>query len=241
MEQFIADNLTAYGPFAVFGLILLSGFGLALGEDFIIIPAGVFIGQGHMPFWPTVFAAYFGVVLADIIWFTICYRYGTPLLHRRWFKRLIHPRRLLQAKHQIEQRGAWMIVISRFIPASRTTAISMAGMLHLPPWKFVLATASCTLLSTPIQLGVGMLIAHGIGSRGLAETIMVVVGIIVLIIIAMVCYKWWQAHRVKEQRAPRARVLWLKRFRVPRARTPRSGDSKDAGTPSNKSTVTSGR
>jgi membrane protein DedA with SNARE-associated domain len=217
MEQFIADNLSAYGPLAVFVLIMLSGFGLALGEDLIIIPAGMLVGTEHLPFWPTAIAAYFGVVIADIMWFSICYRYGTPLLHKRWFKRLVHPRRLLQVKHQIERRGAWMIVVTRFIPASRTTAITMAGMLHLPMWKFVLATATCTLVSTPLQLGVGVLISHGIGSRNLAEMIMAVAGVILLIIVLTVAYKWWQAHRAREQRAPRARVLWLKRFRSKRS------------------------
>jgi len=237
MEQFIAENLTAYGPLAVFGLILLSGFGLALGEDLIIIPAGIFIGQGHMPWLETTIAAYFGVVLADIIWFTICFRYGTPLLHKRWFKKLIHPRRLLQAKHQIEERGAWMIVISRFVPASRTTAITMAGMLHLSPLKFVLATAICTLLSTPLQLSVGVLIAHGVGTRDLAETIMIAVGVIILFIVAMILFKWWRVHRAKHERAPRARVGWLKRFKVPRPRPKKNCPA----TPTDKSSLTTGR
>ena len=221
MEQFIAENLTAYGPLAVFGLIMLSGFGLALGEDIIVIPAGMLIGTEHLPLWETAIAAYLGVVLADIMWFMICSRYGTPLLHKRWFKRLVHPRRLLQAKHQIEQRGAWMIVVTRFIPASRTTAITMAGMLHMSLWKFSLATAVCALASTPIQLGIGVLIAHGIGSKSLAHMVMAVVGVILLFFVLMIIYKWWQAHRARQVRAPRARVGWLKRFRSKRSPTHR--------------------
>lgn len=219
MEEAITQFLTDYGPLAVFGLIMLSGVGLALGEDIIVIPAGMLIATEHLPMWQTTLAAYLGVVLADILWFFICFRYGTPLLHRRWFKKLVHPRRLLQAKHQIEQRGAWMIVVTRFIPASRTTAITMAGMLHMSPWKFSLAVASCALISTPLQLGIGYLIASGIGSKNIAHMIMAIVGVIVLFFALTIIYKWWQAQRAKKERAPRARVGWLKRFRPKRPKT----------------------
>ena len=124
MEDLIANFLDSYGPLAVFCLLMLSGFGIALGEDIITIPAGVFIAAGHMDFWPTLIAAYAGVVLADWLWFWICSNYGTRLLHQRWFKRLVHPRRMLEIKHQFERRGVWLIVFARFIPSSRTTTTS---------------------------------------------------------------------------------------------------------------------
>ena len=45
-------------------------------------------------------------------------------------------------KYQFDVRGAWVVVLARFIPASRTTTITVAGMMHMNYWKFIAATAS---------------------------------------------------------------------------------------------------
>jgi len=218
MEQLINQNLEVFGPYAVFVLLMLSGIGLSLSEDLIVIPAGVLVGGGEMDFWPTLGAAYLGVVLSDCLWFTICRRYGTPLLHKRWFKRLVHPRRLLEAKHEMEQRGAWVVVIARFIPGSRTTTITVAGMLHMPFWKFAVVTACCVCLSAPLQLGAGILIARGTNSYELTEQIQAIVGVIMFVFALTLLINVLRKRRRKKSRAPRARVRWLKRFRVPRPR-----------------------
>jgi membrane-associated protein len=117
MEAWIAENLSVYGPWLVFGLLLLSGIGIPLGEEMVTIPAGVLIAQGRLEYLPIVIAGYCGIVIADLMWFHICRTLGTRLLHLRWSKRLFHPRRILQAKHQLDHRGIWVIVMARFIPS----------------------------------------------------------------------------------------------------------------------------
>ncbi len=126
MADFYANLLSTYGPFAVFLLLMLTGIGVPLGEDLVIIPAGILIGTGALDPWLTALCAYLGVVSSDFMWFALCWTYGTPLLHKRWFKRLVHPRKLLELKHQIEHRGAWVVFIARFIPGSRTPTITAA-------------------------------------------------------------------------------------------------------------------
>jgi membrane protein DedA with SNARE-associated domain len=212
--------LTTYGPLAVFALLMLSGIGIPLGEDIVNIPAGMLIAHGQLNPWATLVAAYLGVVLSDCLWFGICHHYGTPLLHKRWFKKMVHPRRLLEAKHQMERRGAWMIVMARFIPASRTTAITVAGMLHLPFWKFLLATASCVCVTAPMQIGAGWLIAKGIGTKDTADLVWAIIGLAMLLVAVMLALKLWRQHRAAATK-PRAKVMWLKRFRRPRLHVPK--------------------
>ena len=50
--------------------------------------------------------AYLGIVVGDSLWFWMCGTFGTRFLHSKWFKRVLHPRRLLEVKHQIDERGA---------------------------------------------------------------------------------------------------------------------------------------
>ncbi|MHC4991581.1 MAG: VTT domain-containing protein [Planctomycetota bacterium] len=218
MEAFIANNLDAYGPFAVFLLLMLSGIGISLGEEIVIIPAGALVGHAELGLGPTIVAAYLGVVCSDILWFTLCHRYGTRLLHRRAFKRLVHPRRLLEAKHQMERRGTWMIVMARFVPGSRTTAITVAGILHLPFWKFAIATAGCAVITAPLQVAIGVLSTRVVSVESTAELLQLVVAMVVLVIAALAALRLWRRHRTAQRRLPRAKARWLRRFHMPRLR-----------------------
>lgn len=212
MDQLIL----AYGPFAVFLLLMLSGIGLPLSEDLIIIPAGVLVGAGSLNPWLTLISAYAGVLVADCMWFGLCYRYGTPLLHQRWFKRTVHPRRLLEVKHEIERRGAWVIVMARFIPGSRTPAITMAGLLHMSFLRFLAAEAACVAVTVPIQIGLGYLVSRGVGTESTAHRVITMVGVVVAVLALMIGLRWWRAHRRRHRRPKRAPVAWLRRFRRPK-------------------------
>lgn len=225
MEEFVIDNISTYGPIAVFLLLMLSGFGLALGEEMVTIPAGMLIASPDIPldFSTTLIVAYIAIALSDCMWYGICRHYGTPLLHRRWMKRLIHPRRLLQMKHQLEARGIWFIVIARFVPSSRTTAITVAGMFHMPFWRFALTNAACAMITVPMQLGLGYLVGRQLGSEDMADMLLKILGLIMLIIAATMVIAWYTRHRASRRTAPRAKVAWLRRLR-PGARS-RSGAS----------------
>ena len=212
--------INAYGPLAVLVLLVMP----LMGEDIIIIPAGFLIGQGHLPFWPTFVCAYIGAFISDAMWYFLCYYYGTPLLHKKWFKRMAHPRRMLQAKHQIEKRGAWLIVTARFVPGSRTTAMIVSGLMHMPFWKFAIAEGLCLLATVPMQLGAGYLISHGIGTMGTAGKVFTVLGVVVVIIVGGFIVTWILQHRRSNERAPRSRASWLRRFRPHMVRKINSAD-----------------
>lgn len=230
-EDFVATSFESFGPFAVFLLLMLSGVGIPLGEDFILIPAGFLIAQGDLDPKMTAILAYLGVVLADFTWFGLISRYGTRLLHQRWLRKMIHPRRLLQAKHQIDKRGAWMIVFARFIPGSRASAITGAAMLHLPFWKFAIATASCVLITVPLQLGLGMLIARGVRSEDTAQMIMKVIGLIMVLIVVFLVGPKIREYRNSKRGVPRAKAKWLRRFRLPHRRRHAGGKPTRPGAP----------
>ena len=217
MDQ-IADlidaNLNMYGPIAVFLLLMLSGVGIALGEEMVTVPAGVFIATGRLEFWSTAVCAYAAIVLADMMWYWICRHYGTPLFHKPVFKRLVHPRRMLELKHQLDRRGAWMIVTARFIPSSRTAAITVAGLFHMPFPRFVIVTAGCVLITVPMQLGIGILVAKGLDEAPtFADIVMCTIGIVIAIVAFSLAIRAIGRLRRGRLRLPRARASWLRRHR----------------------------
>ena len=203
-----------WAPWLVFALLLLSGFGIALGEEIIIIPAGMWLhAHGGSSWWPVILASYAGVVVGDILWFLICSTFGNRLLHKKWFKRIAHPKRMLQVKYQFDVRGVWVVVLARFIPGSRTTTITVAGLMHMKFWKFTLATAICCLLTTPAQLFAGWWIAKTFEeSKTTVETITKLLALVVVVLAFVLAYRLWAKHRKSGERIPRARASWLQHF-----------------------------
>jgi membrane protein DedA with SNARE-associated domain len=212
IDQLIAGVDPIWGPWIVYGLLLLSGVGIPLGEDIIILPAGMLIQQLALPIWPTLIAAYCGVVCGDLLWFTVCSKLGARLAHKKWFKRIVHPKRMLQVKYQFDVRGAWVIVLSRFIPASRTTTITVAGMMHMNFWKFALTTAACCLLTVPMQLFTGWWIADSLQAKSKVELVIRLLGLVMVVVAVVWTYRLWASYRKSGKRVPRARASWLRYF-----------------------------
>ncbi|MDP7005738.1 MAG: DedA family protein [Phycisphaerales bacterium] len=212
VDQILSVVDPVWGPWVVYGLLLLSGFGIPLGEDIIIIPAGMLVQHGELPLVPTLIAAYFGVVCGDILWFIVCSKLGTRMLHKKWFKRLVHPRRMLQVKYQFDVRGAWVVVLARFIPASRTTTITVAGMMHMSFWKFAAATSICVLVTAPMQLFAGWWIVTSLQAESTVEMVIRLLGLVMVVIAIILTYRLWSKHRRSGQRIPRAKVSWLTKF-----------------------------
>ena len=213
MQEILQQYGPTFGPIIQFLLLMCSGVGIPLGEDIINIPAGILVAKGDMGFWPVLLAAYVGVCGGDLLWFFIVSRWGARLLHIKWFKRFLHPRRLLQAKYRIDRSGIWVIILARFIPASRTTVITVAGMLHLPFWKFALATMTCVLITAPLQVGLGWLIGREFTTQSTVTLIQWSIGGILLVIVILACYLAVRRRRRLGKRPQRAKVAWLRSFR----------------------------
>ncbi len=106
-----------------------------------------------------------------------------------------------------------MIVAARFIPGSRTAAITVAGLMHMKMWKFAVATWSCVAFSAPMQFGVGVLIGRGIASRdafGTAQWIFAGVVLAIVVSVLIVGLARWRSSR---REPPRAKAAWLRHYR----------------------------
>lgn len=219
LPRWIEEGIRRYGPVSVFFAFIISGVGLHLSEDLILIPAGFLAaGEPHNPvglFWEFALWAYLGIVLGDAGWFWMCRTFGTRFLHSRWFKRLMHPRRLLEIKHQMDRRGAWVLLAARFIPGTRTPVITMGGLLHMSWAKFLLVELTCVLASVPLQMAIGWFAAKAASSAGvtkLSHQIAIGVGVTVGGVLLIYLAHLWIQSRASRRRAPRAPARWLRLY-----------------------------
>ncbi len=205
--------MSDHGPWIIFILFVVSGVGLHLSEDLILIPAGFLAARGDIPLLESLVAAWLGLAVGDILWVAICRRWGTRLVHSRWFKRLVHPRRLLEAKHQMEERGVAVVALARFIPGTRTPVVTMAGILHMPWYKFLPVELGCALVTVPLQAAIGYVAAIGIGkTESTTELVVWIVIAAALIVAFFLGLHWFLQSRKQHGRAPRSRVKWLRTF-----------------------------
>ncbi|HJO16361.1 MAG TPA: DedA family protein [Phycisphaerales bacterium] len=211
VELKVESGLVKYGPWALFGVIMLAGVGIPISEELLIIPAGFLLERGMLPLWSTIVAVWLGVVLADTIWMLLVRRFSYKLLGIRFFRRTFHPRRLLEIKRMLDSHGAWVIIMGRVLPAARTPTITAAGLAHMPLGPFLIGECIGATKSIGWQLFVGWLIAKGLGDsiydRHVRDAALIGVGVLLAILIA-----WWIRRRRKtsKRHRPRAKMRWLR-------------------------------
>ncbi len=140
---------------ALFVVLVVTGAGAPITEEIITVFAGVLVHRQVLDPVIAWIVVYVGVLVADSVAVYIGWHFGKAVLYRRWLKRLLHPRRVLWARHQVQEHGAWMIVASRFIPATRYPTLVISGMMHLPRWKFLTADGLGALVTVTLHMFLG--------------------------------------------------------------------------------------
>jgi membrane-associated protein len=213
------SRLVEYGPIAIFAAFVISGIGLHLSEDFILVPAGIFAYEQYVQtgswswFVQASLAAWLGIVVGDAGWIWICRHFGGKLLGWRTFRKLIGPRTLLEVKYEMDRRGAWALLIARFIPGARTPMVTMSGVMQLSWWKILAVEAAGVLITAPLQMGIGVGVAK-IGSQfeSAAHRWILYIGATLAVVGLMAVAHVAISRRRGKHRPPRAPMQWLSGF-----------------------------
>jgi membrane protein DedA with SNARE-associated domain len=198
---------------------VISGIGLHLSEDFILVPAGIFAYEQYVQtgswswFVQASLAAWMGIVMGDAGWIWLCRHFGGKLLGWRTFRKLIGPRTLLEVKYEMDRRGAWALLIARFIPGARTPMVTMSGVMQLSWWKILAVEAAGVLITAPLQMGIGVGVAK-IGSQfeSAAHRWILYIGATLAVVGLMAVVHIAISRRRSAHRPPRAPVQWLTGF-----------------------------
>lgn len=125
-------------------LLILTGLGLPVPEEVIIIVAGVASSQGALDPWGAWAACFLGAMAGDTATYAVGRRFGHRLLRERtWFSRLITPARERQIEKMIQQHGIKVFVLARFMIGVRSAIYLTAGILRVPFRRFMLVNTSC--------------------------------------------------------------------------------------------------
>ena len=189
--EFLVENADSY--LGIFVLLVLTGCGMPIPEEFPIVGAGFLASQGRLaPEWA--FATCLaGALVGDSIMYFIGYHYGHSLLTK-------HPKlgKYLGAQSEQKFEGALLrhgfkvMLMARFMVGIRGPVYLAAGVVRIPFRRFFVWDLACA--SLVVGLFFGLSYRYGENILELITDAEQTFTLIVLVI-GLGCLLWWLRRR----------------------------------------------
>jgi membrane protein DedA with SNARE-associated domain len=122
-----------YGLAFLFVIVSLESAGVWVPGETALVAAGVLASRGHFSISAVIALAALGAIVGDNVGYWIGRIYGRRLFVR--FRRLeaVLPR----AERFFRRHGGKAVFLARFVAGLRVTGAWMAGISHMPWWRFL--------------------------------------------------------------------------------------------------------
>ncbi len=163
MLDFLISFFTDYGYMAVFGILILCGFGLPVPEDITLVSGGVIAGLDLANPHTMVIVGLAGVLIGDSTMFIAGRVFGYRIQRIRTFRKILSPRRFSHIQRKFKQYGLSLLFIARFLPGLRSPIFLVAGMSRRIPYlTFVLIDGFAAIISVPVWVYLGYFFADNL-------------------------------------------------------------------------------
>lgn len=129
------------------GPLVLLALGTFLSEDAALLSAGVLVANGQLSFAAVTLACIAGIVIGDVLLY-LAGSLAAPL-SRRW----VGAERLDRAARWLGERGASVVLLSRFTPGLRLPTYLAAGVVGAGLGRFTLWFLVAAAVWTPLVIG----------------------------------------------------------------------------------------
>jgi membrane protein DedA with SNARE-associated domain len=133
----------AHGLPLLFVVVMLESFGVPVPGETALIAFGVLAAQGHYSIvWVIVIAAT-GAIVGDNLGYWLLGRLGGRALFRKWgWLRRYSEKVIPRVERLMKAHGGKTVFFGRFIAVLRVGAAAVAGLAHMPWWRFLFWNAS---------------------------------------------------------------------------------------------------
>lgn len=128
--------VAAYGPLALFGLLVLGIIGLPVPDEILLTYAGFLCSRGRIALPATMIAGLAGSVVGITASYGIGRLLGSERVERVIARLGIAVEHLDRVRAWFERRGKWVLVFGYFVPGVRHFTAIVAGTSHLPGSTF---------------------------------------------------------------------------------------------------------
>jgi len=118
----------------IFAAAAVDAFFPVIPSETVVIVGGNLASSGDLVLPLVILSGAAGAVLGDNISYGIGAWVGEHTV-KRWFSSEKSQRRLEWAEQMLDERGAYIIIIARFIPGGRTAVTFSAGYIPTFPWR----------------------------------------------------------------------------------------------------------
>jgi membrane protein DedA with SNARE-associated domain len=122
-------------------------------EDLTCIATGGLIAAGKIGFLPGTLACVAGIYFGDLLLYFAGRLIGRPIVRWRPLRRVLTEDKLNRASAWLDERGARVVILSRFTPGLRLPTYVAAGLLRTRFWTFATHFLLAALLWTPLLVG----------------------------------------------------------------------------------------
>jgi membrane protein DedA with SNARE-associated domain len=191
VEHFI-EHHSSWALVLLFALVAVESAGIPVPGETALIACGVLASQDRLNIVAVIAVAATAAIVGDNIGYWIGRKGGRRVLER-WGPLSKHARRVLpRAERIFAKHGGKTVFFGRFIAFLRITVAWLAGISHMPWWRFFLYNAAggivwATLVGL-VSYYLGDAAASAIQTYGLYAA-----GAIVVVVIAVVLLlRWWE-------------------------------------------------
>ena len=118
----------------IFGVAVVDAFFPLVPSETLVVIGGNLASSGDLVLWLVILSGAAGAIVGDNISFWIGHFVGEKTVKRVFGSEKWH-KRLEWAEKTLDERGAYIILIARFIPGGRTAVTFSAGYVNTFPWR----------------------------------------------------------------------------------------------------------
>jgi membrane protein DedA with SNARE-associated domain len=191
--------LSTYGYAVVFLIVGAESLGIPLPGETTLTLAAIYAGSTHrLNIVGVVAAAAAGAILGDNIGYLIGRFGGYRLLRRYGHYVRVGEHRLKIGRYLFDRHGGKVVFFGRFVSILRVTAAWLAGISHMPWWRFLFWNAAGGIVwATAFGLlayYAGRAVAEAINKYGLYAGI----ALVVLIVLAIPVIHRWRRRMLED-------------------------------------------
>ena len=134
--------------------------GLPVPADPILLIMGAAIGDRLYSFAAALPLAVVAAVAGDWVWYELGRWRGRPILRLLCRLSLEPDTCVRKTELDFMKRGAWTLLLAKFVPGMSLISTPLAGAIRMPRWRFLLADASGATLWCGAYLILGILFHH---------------------------------------------------------------------------------
>jgi membrane protein DedA with SNARE-associated domain len=151
--MFGLNELVGNFPYmGLFILLILGAIGFPFPEGITLIICGFLIFNNVIEPLPAIMVAYSGILIGDLIAYSIGRKYGRMVVTHKRFQWIISTAQLSKLENKFNKKGALFIMIGGHLLGE---IFLVAGVMKMPVNKFLIADAIAALFAIAIWTGIG--------------------------------------------------------------------------------------